>query len=108
MGKRVNFAARSVISPDPLLDTNEVGVPLFMAKKLTFPESVNEANANYLKKLILNGPNVHPGAISMEENGKLIYLEKSTLEQRQALARSLLENCENKIVYRHLVSGDVM
>ena len=37
MGKRVNYAARSVISPDPSLKTNEVGLPLFMAKKLTFP-----------------------------------------------------------------------
>ena len=44
MGKRVNFTARSVISPDPNLNTNEVGVPLFMAKKLTFPEYVNEHN----------------------------------------------------------------
>jgi DNA-directed RNA polymerase I subunit RPA1 len=44
MGKRVNFAARSVISPDPYLDTNEVGVPLFVAKRLTFPEGVNEYN----------------------------------------------------------------
>jgi DNA-directed RNA polymerase I subunit RPA1 len=49
MGKRVNYAARSVISPDPNLDTNEVGVPIFMAKKLTFPESVNEINAKRLR-----------------------------------------------------------
>ena len=28
MGKRVNFAARSVIAPDPYIDTDEVGVPL--------------------------------------------------------------------------------
>jgi DNA-directed RNA polymerase I subunit RPA1 len=44
MGKRVNYAARSVISPDPSLNTNEVGVPMFMAKKLTFPENINEYN----------------------------------------------------------------
>ena len=44
MGKRVNYAARSVISPDPNLNTNEVGVPLFMAKKLSFPETVNDVN----------------------------------------------------------------
>jgi DNA-directed RNA polymerase I subunit RPA1 len=44
MGKRVNYAARSVISPDPSLNTNEVGVPFFMAKKLTFPEYINEYN----------------------------------------------------------------
>lgn len=41
MGKRVNYAARSVISPDPSLNTDEVGLPLFMAKKLTFAENVN-------------------------------------------------------------------
>jgi len=49
MGKRVNYAARSVISPDPNLNTNEVGVPLFVAKKLTFPEYVNEYNAKHLR-----------------------------------------------------------
>ena len=38
MGKRVNHAARSVISPDPYLSTNQVGIPLVLAKKLVFPE----------------------------------------------------------------------
>lgn len=32
MGKRVNFAARSVISPDPNIETNEIGVPPVFAK----------------------------------------------------------------------------
>lgn len=32
MGKRVNYAARSVISPDPYLDTDEIGIPLYFAK----------------------------------------------------------------------------
>ena len=108
MGKRVNYAARSVISPDPMLDTNEVGVPLFMAKKLTFPEGVNEANYEKLKKLIINGPTKWPGAMYLEENGKNISLEGSTKEQREAIARSLLENAENKVVYRHLMNGDVL
>lgn len=35
MGKRVNFAARSVISPDPYLDTDEIGIPLYFAKVTT-------------------------------------------------------------------------
>lgn len=69
MGKRVNYAARSVISPDPMLDTNEVGVPMFMAKKLTFPEGVNEANCERLKQLVKNGPSVWPGALYVSENG---------------------------------------
>ena len=49
MGKRVNYSARSVISPDPTLNTNEVGLPLFMAKKLTYPEPVNAQNVEVLK-----------------------------------------------------------
>ena len=44
MGKRVNFACRSVISPDPLLGSNEVGVPLVLARKLLIPENVNQHN----------------------------------------------------------------
>lgn len=38
MGKRVNQSARSVISPDPFLQTNEIGVPPYVAQTLTFPE----------------------------------------------------------------------
>lgn len=37
MGKRVNFGGRSVISPDPYITTDQIGVPIFMARKLTFP-----------------------------------------------------------------------
>lgn len=76
MGKRVNFAARSVISPDPNLNTNEVGVPIFMAKKLTFPENVNEYNVQKLREYVIRGPFEHPGANFVEEaNGRRIALE---------------------------------
>ena len=27
MGKRVNYACRSVISPDPYMNVNEIGIP---------------------------------------------------------------------------------
>lgn len=108
MGKRVNYAARSVISPDPMLDTNEVGVPLFVAKKLTFPEAVNEANIEKLKMLIRNGPNVWPGAMYMTENDKKIAFEGSTPEQREAIIKSLLSNAENKVVFRQIMNGDVL
>ena len=61
MGKRVNFAARSVISPDPSLNTDQVGIPLFMSKKLTFCEYVNEYNLERLQSYIINGKK-YPGA----------------------------------------------
>lgn len=44
MGKRVNFAARSVISPDPYLASGEIGVPPYFAKRLSFPERVTPWN----------------------------------------------------------------
>ncbi len=77
MGKRVNFGARSVISPDPYITTDQIGVPIFMAKKLTFPESVSQANVERLRKLVINGSSIHPGAnmIEDEETGVRTHLE---------------------------------
>lgn len=105
MGKRVNYAARSVISPDPSLNTDEVGLPLFMAKKLTYPEPVNESNIEMLKRLIINGKE-YPGAVYLEESGTLIKLDLLSEQQRISHASNLLINPHTKIVYRHLMTGD--
>jgi DNA-directed RNA polymerase I subunit RPA1 len=67
MGKRVNFAARSVISPDPYICTNEIGLPLYFAMKLTYPEPVTSRNLEQLKQLVLNGPDTYPGANFIED-----------------------------------------
>ena len=92
MGKRVNYSARSVISPDPYINTNEVGVPMYVAKTLTFPESVNEYNIEKLRKLIVNGAYKWPGANYLEENGVKIALDTRNEAQRQALGMMLLHN----------------
>ena len=60
-GKRVNFCARSVISPDPYLGVNEVGVPTKIAKELTVPIRVTSRNREQMRQMILRGPDVHPG-----------------------------------------------
>ena len=60
-GKRVNFCARSVISPDPFLGINEVGVPEMSAKDLTVPIRVTKRNREQLREMILRGPDTHPG-----------------------------------------------
>lgn len=114
MGKRVNFAARSVISPDPNLETNEIGVPLVFAKKLTFPEPVTNHNFWELKEAVINGPDKYPGAAAIEnENGQVINLKFKSLDERTALANQLLapsnwrlKGTRNKKVYRHLTTGD--
>ncbi|MBU1930038.1 DNA-directed RNA polymerase subunit A' [Candidatus Micrarchaeota archaeon] len=51
-GKRVNFAARSTISPDPFLSINQVGIPESVARELTVPEFVTEWNKNKIGELI--------------------------------------------------------
>ena len=115
MGKRVNFACRSVISPDPYIDTHEVGLPLRFAKKLTFPEPVTPFNFDSLRQAVVNGPDVHPGANYVEDEfGMKVDLGRRTKEEREAIAQMLRTPAVNappgkcKIVYRQLVSGDVM
>jgi DNA-directed RNA polymerase II subunit RPB1 len=44
MGKRVDFSARTVITPDPNLHIDQVGVPLSIAQNLTYPELVTPFN----------------------------------------------------------------
>ncbi|KAH5301827.1 DNA-directed RNA polymerase subunit [Parastagonospora nodorum] len=116
MGKRVNFAARSVISPDPNIETNEIGVPPVFAIKLTYPEPVTNHNFYDLKEAVLNGPDKWPGAVAIEnESGQVIALRKKNYEERLALANQLLapsnsygNGSKNKKVHRHLNNGDVV
>lgn len=108
MGKRVNFGGRSVISPDPNITTDQIGVPVFMARKLTFPESVSNINVERLRKLVRNGAAVHPGAnmIEDEETGRQTLLQKMPQEDRDGLAEQL--QIGKKVVHRHLCNGDVL
>lgn len=118
MGKRVNYAARSVISPDPYISTSQIGVPLRFAKTLPYPQPVTPWNVEEMRQLVINGPDVHPGANFVEsESGRLIDLSKRTLHQREALSKTLLTrsasaqgSSKNRVkrVWRHLQTGDVV
>lgn len=114
MGKRVNYAARSVISPDPMLETNEIGVPPVFAKKLTYPEPVTAYNVSQLRQAVINGPDKWPGATQVQnEDGTMVSLIGMTLEQRKAIANQLLTpsggvSVINKKVYRHIKNKDVV
>lgn len=102
-GKRVDYSARTVISPDPNLDINQVGVPVHIATKLTVPEVVNERNIEELKKLVINGPYQHPGALYViRPDQKRIRLE--FVQDRTVIAESLEPGF---IVERHLKDGDI-
>src|SRR6185312_6904060 len=62
MGKRVDFSARTVITGDPNLSIDQVGVPRSIARNLTFPETVTPYNIDRLQLMVQNGPTEHPGA----------------------------------------------
>ena len=88
-GKRVDFSSRTVISPDPNLAISNVGVPVDVAKKLTIPETVSQWNIERLKKLVINGPNIYPGADYTGETGQCQKLGLTTLAIEKLLWQSL-------------------
>ena len=63
MGKRVDFSARTVITADPNLSIDQVGVPKSVASRLTVPVTVTAFNINELQALVDRGPESHPGAM---------------------------------------------
>ena len=99
MGKRVDFSARSVITPDANLSIRELGIPIKIAKNITKPVVINDNNKEFLMRLIQNGPDVHPGAKILEkkngENISLKYVDRNSIE---------LKNGD--IVHRHMMDGD--
>jgi DNA-directed RNA polymerase subunit A' len=103
-GKRVDFSSRTVISPDPNLAISNVGVPVDVAKKLTIPETVSLWNLERLKKLVVNGPNVYPGAnYIIRPDGVKIRLDY--VSDRKIIADSITASY---VVERHLSDGDIV
>ena len=101
-GKRVNFSARTVISPDPMINVDEVGVPEIIAKELTVPVRVNDKNMEFIKKLILNGSDVWPGAnYVIRPDGRR---KKVTTMNKEELVKEI---SPGHIVERHLIDGDI-
>lgn len=100
MGKRVDFSARTVITGDPNLELDEVGVPRSIARILTYPETVTPYNIGKLHQLVQNGPNDHPGAKYIIRNdGSRIDL------RHHKRAGAITLEYGNK-VERHIVDGD--
>ncbi|MEM1961719.1 MAG: DNA-directed RNA polymerase subunit A' [Sulfolobales archaeon] len=103
-GKRVDYSARTVISPDPNLDINEVGVPYEVAMTLTVPEYVTPWNIDKMREYVLNGPYKWPGAnYVIDPAGRRLDLRY--VKDLKALAESLKPGY---IIERHLVNGDIV
>ena len=101
MGKRVDFSARSVITPDPCISINELGVPIKIAMNLTYPEIINKYNRENLIELVKNVPDKYPGAK---------YLRKANENMRTIRLKDMDFNKltfeDGDIVDRHVMNGD--
>lgn len=102
MGKRVDFSARTVITPDPNLALDEVGVPRSIARTLTIPATVTTWNIDHLQQLVNNGPNEHPGArFVIRDDGQRVDLRYGRMTGPVQLQIGFT-------VERHLMDGDLI
>jgi len=98
-GKRVEFSGRSVITPDPNISIEEIGVPIKIAMNLTMPECVTQFNRSKMYKLIQNGADVYPGAKTIvRKDGRIISLKHVNTKE--------IVLHFGDIVNRHLMDGD--
>ena len=100
MGKRVDFSARSVITPDPNIELDQLGVPQKIANNLTYPEKVNNINFNKLNQLLEKGYNVWPGikSIIKKDSKMVITLNDNNINN--------IELEIGDIVNRNIMDGD--
>ena len=103
--KRVDFSARTVITPDPTIDINQLGIPIKVAMNLTFPETVTPHNIEKLQGLVKNGRDKYPGAnfvfpvSSIMRGGRIFPIDLRYRKEKVQLRYG-------DIVERHLVDDD--
>jgi DNA-directed RNA polymerase beta' subunit len=105
MGKRVDFSGRTVITSDPYIDIDQVGIPKKMAMELTIPEEVTPYNIKYLSGLVKNGRDIYPGAnfvLRINYRDGKQEIQKIDLKYRKKTIKLNLDD----IVERHSVDGD--
>ncbi|MCL4350131.1 MAG: DNA-directed RNA polymerase subunit A' [Candidatus Thermoplasmatota archaeon] len=108
-GKRVNFSARTVISPEPFLSINEVGVPEKAARELTVPVSVTAYNIDVMREWVKRGP-------TPTEDGKYMsgvnYILRPDARRIKITDQNAEENSQRIeigwIVERQLSEGDIV
>jgi len=100
-GKRVNFSSRTVVSPDPSLKLNEVGVPLEIAEILTVNEKVTTLNIEKFKKIILNEKYPTANYIIRPDGRR----KRITPELKQEILDELMPGY---VVERQLIDNDIV
>ncbi|MDO8459792.1 MAG: DNA-directed RNA polymerase subunit A', partial [Nanoarchaeota archaeon] len=101
-GKRVNYSARTVLSPDPYLKINEVGVPYEIARVITVAEAVTSLNIEELKEVVKMGEE-YPGAnYVIRPDGKK---KRITTDLKEEIVAEIQPGYK---VERHLRDGDIV
>jgi len=101
-GKRVNFSARTVISPDPRIDLDQVGVPQKIAEKLTIPMHVTDWNLEYCKNLILSDSYPRAIYIIRSDTRRIKVGDNDEMRKEQA------ENLKiGSVLERQIIDGDI-
>jgi len=111
-GKRVNFSARTVISPDPNLSINEIGIPISVAKELTVPVKVTPYNIDWCKQLIRQKPESLDSSKDYIPSANYIIREIEGMKQRIKVTEKNAEDVAEKleigtVIERQLMNGDL-
>jgi DNA-directed RNA polymerase subunit A' len=101
-GKRVNFSARTVISPDPCISLNEVGVPLSIAKELTIPVMVQEHNLEFMRALLMHAPNWPSANYVVRPDGRKKRIAE---DNREEISKEITPGY---VIERHVQNGDIV
>eukprot|EP00118_Oscarella_pearsei_P007073 m.33460 g.33460 ORF g.33460 m.33460 type:complete len:1731 (+) comp31816_c0_seq4:877-6069(+) len=101
MGKRVDFSARAVITPDVNIRLDEVGVPRSIAQNLTYPDIVTPLNIDMLQSMVNRGPNQYPGA-------RYVIRDNQRIDLRYHPMPSDITLTFGDKVERHLLNGDLV
>lgn len=104
---RTSFSGRAVINADPTLEFDEIGLPEYIRKKLTFPERVFALNIEKIKKLFQEdrvrfvefGENTE-GEFKIFK-GKKIKVTKKNLEKFKKYIPKI-----GDIIHRDTMNGD--
>ena len=107
-GKRVNFSARTVISPDPYLSIGEVGIPLAVGNEMSVPVQVTKFNLDEVRQIVLNGP-IRPNIDSPCGANYVIRPDKRRVRLNEETRETVAEMIEpGWSVDRQLRNGDIV
>ncbi|MEA2055805.1 MAG: DNA-directed RNA polymerase subunit A' [Candidatus Thermoplasmatota archaeon] len=111
-GKRVNFSARTVISPDPNLSINEIGVPIEIAKELTIPVRVTQHNIKWCQKTIQNKKLESDKNEEYDSCANYVIKETEGIKRRIKITERNADEVAEKlepgaIIERQLMDGDL-